>query len=312
MCLERSEHVSAAVAHAAVALYGGDPASLEFVQHVQNAVWRFHAPEGPAYLRLTPKVRRTAEQILTELSWMAHLDDAGFLLAPPLRSARSALCERVDDHHACAFRAARGRPPDYESRMTDTPSRDWTRAHRIEIGRTVAHLHRLTARWEPPAGCGRWHWSEDDSLSSPLPPELERERDEVLEWMRALPEEEFGLIHADLLPCNWMLLGERLELIDFDDGHRSWFAYDLAVPAYSFTHAPEVVSAVGSTPQLLDDLVEGYVGERPLSAAWIDRLPGFVRFRRMLVLADCHRFGCTDTSWYRQHRAQLARCEPLV
>ncbi|MHC4822107.1 MAG: phosphotransferase enzyme family protein, partial [Planctomycetota bacterium] len=250
MTPKRSEHGTAALAHGAVGLFGGDPSSLEFVQHDQNAVWRFHAPEGTAYLRLTRATRRTAEQIFAELSWMEHLHGAGFLLVPPLRSVRGTLCERVENHQACAFQAARGRPPDYQSREAGTPSRDWTRAHRIEIGRTVARLHRLTAGWEHPADCGRWHWSEDDSLSSPLPPELERERDEVLEWMRALPEEEFGLIHADLLPCNWMLLGERLELIDFDDSHRSWLAYDLAVPAYYFTHAPEALDAVGSTLRL--------------------------------------------------------------
>ena len=102
-----------------------------------------------------------------------------------------------------------------------------------------------------------------------------------------------------------------MEVIDFDDSHRSWLAYDLAIPAYYFTHAPGVVHSVGATPHLLDDLVEGYLSERPLPNDWVERLPGFVRFRRMLVLADCQRYSGTDTEWYRYHHAQLGRREPL-
>jgi Ser/Thr protein kinase RdoA (MazF antagonist) len=109
-----------------------------------------------------------------------------------------------------------------------------------------------------------------------------------------------------------MLDGDRLELLDFDDSHYGWHAYDLAVPLYCFTHAPVIVRSVGSTPGLLDDLLEGYQREWPMAPAWQARIPGFVRFRRMLVLADCHRFRRTESDWYRYHLSQLSRREPLA
>jgi len=73
----------------AIRRFGGDPASLEFVQDVENAVWRFRRAGATAYLRLTPAAKRDETSLRAELAWMAHLHAEGFRLAPSVASERA-------------------------------------------------------------------------------------------------------------------------------------------------------------------------------------------------------------------------------
>lgn len=175
-----------------------------------------------------------------------------------------------------------------------------------QIGILAARMHNQTSAWPPPPGFQRHSWDAAGLMGErPLWGrfwELEAltrgERDTLCEVRAAIAEDlgaygagsdRYGLIHADLVPENVLIDGERLCVIDFDDAGFGWHLFELATSLY-FIAADKVY------PAARDALVRGYRRERPLSDEALARLPLFLAARGTTYLGWVHTRPGTETA----------------
>src|SRR5262245_19621836 len=163
-----------------------------------------------------------------------------------------------------------------------------------QIGRIAASMHTQSARWSIPAGFRR-HALDADGLLGEAPfwgrfwehPALTAAERTLLASMRPVlrgaldrygrTQDTYGVIHADLHPGNWVLLGEQLTAIDFDDAGFGWHAYDVAVALFHFREAP-TYSAIEAA------FVRGYRSLRPMSEQTLALLPMFSLIRALAII----------------------------
>ncbi len=73
----------------------------------------------------------------------------------------------------------------------------------------------------------------------------------------ACAADRYGLIHADLVPENLLVDGDRVRVIDFDDAGFGWHLFELATSLY-------FISGDEGYPTARAALIRGYRSERAL------------------------------------------------
>ncbi|UVK42856.1 phosphotransferase [Mesorhizobium sp. AR07] len=275
----------------------GEP---ELLKYRENAVFRVRLPGGqPAAMRIHRLGYHSDAALRSELQWTAFLQSAGVATPSPIAALSGELFVPVSNSAQTTSRqvdclswlegravGARGVPLDY------TPEQ--ARQVFTAIGRTIAHMHTITAAWTPPAGFARHAW-DFDGFFGPSPiwgrfetsPFLDAPRlDLVLQArekaVKALSEHErsarnFGIIHADLVRENVLIRNGAIRIIDFDDCGYGWHLYDLAVALYQNREEPIY-------PLIEAALLDGYRQERELTAQDIAALPLFSALRAFAFL----------------------------
>jgi Ser/Thr protein kinase RdoA (MazF antagonist) len=288
------------LARRALAHWGVRDSEPELLKYRENAVFRIRLPDGqPAALRIHRLGYHSDAALRSELQWMGFLRSAGVATPSPIATQAGDLFvsvgtgtltppHQVDCLSWLEGRAvgARGVPLDY------TPEQ----AKRIftAIGRTIAHMHNVTAAWTPPAGFARHAWDFDGFFGQnptwgrfETSPFLDNPRRELVfqarnKAVKALLEHErsarnFGIIHADLVRENVLIHDGAVRIIDFDDCGYGWHMYDLAVALYQ--NREEAIY-----PLIEVALLDGYRQERELTAQDIAALPLFSALRAFAFL----------------------------
>ena len=244
--------------------------------------------------RLVLRVHRpgyhSRQEILSELSWIAALHDAGTVeTARPIAREDGAQLSMVDvdgvSHHVSAFSFLPGEEPTVGAHL----------AGRFEeLGAINAGLHAHAKAWRRPNEFtrkrwdfelmfgtqpiwGDWRAAYDDAKDLALLEQLASVMRERLADYGDGPD-RFGLIHGDLRVANLLDDGHRLAVIDFDDCGFSWFAYDFAA-AISF-HEDDP-----SVPALQAAWLKGYRSVAAFDAADEAILPTMIMARRLLLTA---------------------------
>ena len=101
--------------------------------------------------------------------------------------------------------------------------------------------------------------------------------------------DRYGLIHADLVPENLLIDGNRVQVIDFDDAGFGWHLFELATSLY-FIAGDEIY------PTAREALISGYRTERELPDEALERLPLFLAARGTTYLGWVHTRRGTDTA----------------
>jgi Ser/Thr protein kinase RdoA (MazF antagonist) len=207
---------------------------------------------------------------------MEAIGRAGLLVPAPIRSRTGAVLHRVHDVQVDVLTWMTGTPlgetgtPLETANPTDVFSK---------IGQALARLHTASDAWTPPPAFTRCAWDRTGLLGeTPLwgrfwdNPTLSGD-DRVLfrqVWQvadRELAAREsrldYGLIHADLVRENILVDGDRLQLIDFDDGGYGFRLFDVATALIKNLNEPDY-------PALQDALIAGYLDLRPLDVEALD------------------------------------------
>ena len=265
-------------AQQAAALWGLNPAQVTLVARRENEVWRAEGPGGPYALRLHRPGYRTQAELQSELDWMAMLAAGGLTVPRPTPSRSGRLVEVIGDTAVDLLTWMPGRMVGAQGALDGIADRE---GHMRRLGALLARLHDLSDAWTPPEGFTRPRWDRPGLLGqAPLwgpfweNPDLTQTQRETLLRVQATADRDlaareagldYGLIHADAITENVMVDGDRLVLIDFDDGGWGFRDFDLATVLMRQLSAPDY-------PALRAALLEGYASRRPVDPQALDLL----------------------------------------
>jgi Ser/Thr protein kinase RdoA (MazF antagonist) len=260
----------------ALAPWGLARADVAFVAGRENQVFRVRAPSGDFALRIRRPGYRSDAELLSELQWMAALDQAGLPVPRPQPSRQGRLLEVVGSHRVDLLHWLPGRPLGASREplaLADAPAV----FHRL--GQATARLHAASDAWVRPPGFTRCTWDIAGLLGdAPVwgrfwhNPTLDRSERQLFEAFRGgatqvLQQQaallDQGLIHADLVRENVLLDGPRIVLLDFDDGGFGYRLFDLATTLLKNLDEPQ-------HPALKAALLAGYRALRPIDASLLD------------------------------------------
>jgi Ser/Thr protein kinase RdoA (MazF antagonist) len=304
-----------ALAQSALARWNLAATNLTPIKVRENAVFRIDLEGGGrAVLRVHRDGYHADSALESEFAWLRALESAGIRVPRVIRSRDGRDFERIDCQAAGSAASVRqvdvfewidGRQlGSIESGVAGDESA--VAAQYFKIGGLAARLHDHTARWQPPLGFHRHSWDTAGLVGeAPLWGrfwELEAlapaERALLVRVRRALAldleaigktPDRYGLIHADLIPENLLVDGERICVIDFDDAGFGWHLFELATSLY-------FISGESAYPAAREALVRGYRSERPLPDAAIERLPLFLAARGTTYLGWVHTRRGTETA----------------
>lgn len=268
------------LARQALARWGLEDAGCEFVVGRENRVYRVRTPQGEFALRVRRPGYRSPEELASELHWLAAMDAAGLSVPRPQPARSGAMIEQVGGHAVDLVGWLPGR------RFAGEPLAPADAAPLFErLGREIARLHEACDRWRPPPGFVRGRWDADGLLGEAPQwgrfwenPTLDADTRGLLVRFRDAARHaldahagtlDHGLIHADLVRDNLLVDGDRIRLLDFDDGGFGFRLFDLATVLLKAVDAPDRDARAAS-------LLAGYRGLRPMD----DRcLPLFLALR---------------------------------
>jgi Ser/Thr protein kinase RdoA (MazF antagonist) len=178
------------------------------------------------------------------------------------------------------------------------------------VGGLAARMHNQSCAWQAPAAFRRHSWC-DEGLAGDTPlwgrfwelEGLQPQQRTLFEQLRARLTQDlahfgktpdrFSLIHADLVPENILIDGDRLRIIDFDDAGFGWHMFEIATSLY-FIRRDRLYETARNA------LITGYRRHRALPDEHVRLLPMFLAAR-----------GTTYLGWVHTRKGEATALEML-
>ncbi|BAN48947.1 phosphotransferase enzyme family protein [Metapseudomonas resinovorans] len=291
------------LALAALRQWDGDFVGLDLIKYRENAVFcATRSDGGRCALRVHRDGYHSEEALRSELQWMEALAADGIRVPQIIRTRDGEHLTRVHSDELD------------EARYVDMLG--WlggasigSAEHGLEVetdvaglffdtGAVAARIHQSSARWEQPNAFSRHAWDEeglvgqrpfwgpyweldllDDAQRDLLQATRQAARVDLRRYGRSL--DNFGMIHADLVPENLLLDDAQLHLIDFDDAGFGWHMFELATALYFCLDDPRYTEIQAA-------LLAGYHSVKPLGADDRATLPLFLALRGLTYLGWIH------------------------
>jgi len=287
-------------------------AKLAPIKVRENAVFRLDlVGGGRAVLRVHRQGYHSDRELESELAWLRSLEAAGLRVPRAIRSRHERDFEVVADssgggaRQIDVFEWIEGRQLGSIESGIEGGEADVASQYE-KIGAIAARLHNHSAAWRPPQGFRRHSWDaaglvgeqpfwgrfwELEALTDRERSLLMHARASIAEGLRAYgaQSDRYGLIHADLVPENCLVDGDRICVIDFDDAGFGWHLFELATSLY-FISADRIYGAAREA------LIRGYRTERALSDETLGRLPLFLAARGTTYLGWVHTRAGSETA----------------
>jgi Ser/Thr protein kinase RdoA (MazF antagonist) len=264
---------------------------LRFKQHElaaqrENHVYRAVTEGGLVFaLRFHRPGYRSDQELHSELQWMAMLEQSGLEVPRPVLTTAQQYVEHVGRYQVDLLTWLPGIPFGKVGEPLKITS---NRAEAFfSIGEMLAHLHAASDAWDKPSGFSRPRWDIDGLVGSeplwdrywenPLLSADEkalflRARDKARARLLEIEESlDFGLIHADAARENLLLEGNRVRVIDFDDGGWGFRLFDIATALLKDSEEPDYEDLKAS-------LLAGYASRRHID---LTELPMFMMLRAL-------------------------------
>ena len=278
------------VAAQALQDWGIAGAQLQLIKHRENTVFKVMATDGRCFaLRVHQAGLHSDDALRSELTWMQALRDDEFAVPQVLPTSNGGLFTVAgdgDDARRCSLLEwVDGDLLNDLGRVEQGMRTELCDRYR-RLGVLAARLHNHSQSWSPPPGFVRHSWDEEGLLGDEprmgrfwdhpaLTPQQRREflkaRIVLRGFLKKLGKNgsNYGLIHADFLPDNIIVNGDKLTLIDFDDSGYGWHLYEMGTALLPQIKQP-----------FFDDIVaaylEGYRSERAFSREDEEALPAFL------------------------------------
>jgi Ser/Thr protein kinase RdoA (MazF antagonist) len=281
-----------------------EPASIQPLKVRENAVFAVHLTDGgKVVLRIHRHGYHSDAALYSERLWMQALADSAIdvpqhVLSNSGNSFESLRIEGLEGlRQVDVFHWITGQQlGSVEGGVA--AAADSIGAIYRDVGRLAARLHNQACGWTLPESFRRHAWDVDGLVGeNPLWGRF-WELDALSPSQRALfvrlkqtlfrdltgfgtAADRYGLIHADLVPENILVEGERLQVIDFDDAGFGWHLFELATSLYFISRDPIYSEA-------RDSVIDGYRQVRTLPEAHVARLPMFLAARGTTYLGWVH------------------------
>jgi len=254
---------------------------------------------------------------------MKYLFDNGVSVPKIFPSKAGKLVESVTGgYHASLFTKAPGRIPTEE---------DWNPKMFVNWGRIVGEMHLLTQSYVPLPNVERMCWKQEPwmDIMRHLPDEEPASRQkakELLNWLETLPTDRknYGLVHCDLHANNLLVTKDgAITAFDFDDSCYHWFAFDIATIVYSVINRYNRQDMKRDTLDdhvawFLDGFLKGYQEVHTFEDWWLNAMPTFLSYRRLLdynFLHQRHDWKTVDGELKKvwlHIKAEIEADEPLI
>ena len=260
----------------AVGRWRADAGTVRHVRSSANHIFRFERAGAPHYLRLSPASERTPVRLIAELNFVGTVGAAGVPVALPVPSNESQRIEVVDAkgerYYAVVFAALQGQAWLEPHELTAAMYRTW--------GETLGRIHSISQTYVPvgprlPSWRERLadaqHWLAEE-------PAIRAELEQATAWLDRLarPEGSYGLIHGDPELDNLVWDGVVFQVMDFDDAHYHFYAYDVALAL------ADVWAVAEQAAERTAWFMEGYERTPGVLPVEPDLIPRFLRLNRAL------------------------------
>lgn len=300
------------LAHEALQHWPIEADALTLIKHRENAVFAVTTHGGDRYaLRIHRVGYHSANELQSELLWMQALDDAGVHTPSVIPKADGGLFQtiRSKSHDAtvlCDLLAwVDGEQLGTIETGIEEEQSSIEKTFRT-IGSTAARLHNHAENWAPPAGFTRHAWDiagivgenpfwgqywKNQLLTAETRNLLLRAGERLGVALQAFGQtpDRYGLIHADFLAENFLVDGDQITLIDFDDAGYGWHLFDFATTL--FFHQGE-----DQFDLMRDSLVSGYRKHRKLPDQHLELLTTFMMARGLTYVGWLHTRKETETA----------------
>lgn len=245
----------------------------------ENRVFRVDLPDGPAALRFHRKGYRSANELRSELQWMAMLARNDIPVPAPIIAQDGTHLLTHSGTVMDMLTWLDGAP------LSAAPPSEQTY---FNLGALTARMQIRADAWNPPSDFTRPTWDlvgdaptwgrfwENPALTLQQRRLLEQFRAHATKALADLQTPDIGLIHADLVPDNVLLHAEQLQPIDFDDGGYGHRLFDLATITFRSRRTDPTGALARAT-------ISGYASQRSTD---LSALPLFEALR-----------ACTYVGW---------------
>lgn len=264
------------IVDAALPFWGMADAPYRLIAARENQVFRVDHRGMPHALRLHRPGYRSDAELRSELLWLAAAAEAALTVPAPIPAENGAHLVQIDGVQIDMLSWCPGAPLAAPGEMITVAD---PAAIYHQLGTEMARLHRISDAWTPPPEFSRAAWDRPGLVGAcPLwgrfwdNPGLSAGDRRLFERFRKIADHalarlegraDYGLIHADLVPANVMADGQRVALIDFDDGGFGYRVFEIATAMLPLRRRPDFGA-------LSTALIAGYQSQRAIDLSDLD------------------------------------------
>ena len=282
------------------------------IKYRENGVFEvITADRNRAVLRVHRQGYHSNESLASELEWMNILAQGGLVVPEPIpANSGDIVVNGTADGVPGTWKVdmlcwlegkelgAVGEPLLLEGRDTGKLF--------FDIGKIMGTLHNLSTQWPGQNLAVRHAWDCDGFVGEEplwghfwkLSALTTKQRSFFLDVRKAIARDlerygrtadNYGLIHADLVPENIMLNNDEIQLIDFDDAGFGWHMFEIVTAVFWLTDEPDY-------DIICDRVLEGYQSVRRLRQRDIDTMELFYAARSLTYMGWVHTRRNTETA----------------
>lgn len=285
---------------------------LTLIKHRENAVYSLEASNGERYaLRIHRAGYHSNESLKSELQWINALKEYGMGVPKAMVTQNGDFFALVKTDSIPEVRQVdllawvNGEQiGSVEEGLQKDPEQ--VRENYLIIGQQAAKLHNQSSTWILPENFERHAWDADGLVGEQpfwgkfweLEVLTEKQKQRVIETRYLVRQDllalgqninDYSMIHADFVPENFLVEGDNVEVIDFDDAGFGWHLFELATALYFIQEDQNYAIAKQA-------LIEGYRQFRKLPDSKLEHLPLFMAARSFTYLGWVHTRSETETA----------------
>lgn len=258
---------------------------IEFLRYSVNKNYKIVCAEQDLFLRIYRPGKETCEQIQAEHEFLFFLKQNKLSVPAPVTLATGASLGEIQTPGGPAFFAIfeflNGSHPADLNEFALIWGRSLGRLH--NLSRTFSKMDKAHERrsWNQAS----WVANSEKLLQKIATKDqifiFSQERERILDYVSRLPVslDEFGLVHYDFHPGNILVESDNVQILDFDDCCKSWFAWDFALPMHRLGGH---MSTQGVEQK--NKFIQGYRETMTLAKEWEIRISHFERIRHLFML----------------------------
>lgn len=264
---------------------------LELVGTHQSLVYKGSRKISNVYLKIILSTHRSLSQLRAEIDMLLFLNEKNFNVALPIVSINDKYIESYTDNgnefFAILFTEAEG---------LGVGKYPWTIEVPKRVGKMNAKLHNLLSNFKP-TEFKRAEWFDNMFLVNAdryLPDNHEKVLSVINELMiniSKLPknEDNYGLIHGDMVACNYNMTDENITIFDFDEACYCWFINDIAVNLFYAALGWKGIVNVPDAIESFESYLLGYRSIRNIDPNMISNIGLFLKMREIILYIAIHR-----------------------